>query len=157
MIIIAKEENISELSKLRVLYQKEDYKERYPNNDKDLYIKTKKYLEEHLNKDIYIFIEIIDEKIVGTCALQIINYMPTCLKSGIEGYICDVFTLKEYRKNGICTNLVKKCIEFAKEKNVVELKLTCDIPNARRLYEKLGFEKEAYIMKKKIQEKNKDG
>lgn len=55
MITIAKKENISELSNLRVLYQKEDYKERYPNNDKDLYSKTQKYLEEHLNKDIYIY------------------------------------------------------------------------------------------------------
>ena len=32
-----------------------------------------------------------------------------------------------------------------KRKKVIELKLTCDIPNARRLYKKLGFEKENII------------
>lgn len=140
--------NISELSKLRVLQQQEDYGERYPGNDDEVYNVTKKYLEEHLNKDIYFFLEIIDDKIVGTLGLQIIKYMPTCLKSGIEGYICNVYTLQEYRRNGICTSLVKKCIKFAEENNILELKLTCDIPEARRIYEKHGFVKEKYIMKK---------
>lgn len=148
MITIAKNEHISDLSKLRVLQQQEDYGERYPDNDDVVYSVTKKYLEEHLNKDIYFFLEIIDNRIVGTCGLQIIKYMPTCLKSGIEGYICNVYTLKEYRRNGICTELVKECIKFAEENNIIELKLTCDIPEARRIYEKQGFTKEEYIMKK---------
>lgn len=150
MITTAKSENISELSKLRVLQQQEDYGERYPDNDDEVYNITKKYLEEHLNKDIYFFLEIINDKIVGTLGLQIIKYMPTCLNSGIEGYICNVYTLKEYRKNGICTNLVKECIKFAEENNIIELKLTCDIPEARRIYEKQDFIKEEYIMKKKL-------
>ena len=152
MIIIAKNENISELSKLRVLQQQEDYGERYPENDDEVYSATKTYLEEHLNKDIYFLVEVINDKIVGTLGLQIIKYMPTCLKSGIEGYICNVYTLKEYRRKGICTNLVKECIKFAEENNIIDLKLTCDIPEARRIYEKHGFVKEEYLMKKKILE-----
>ena len=71
MITIAKNENISELSKLRVLQQQEDYGEKYPDNDDEVYNTTKKYLEEHLNKDIYFLLEIIDGKIVGTLGLQI--------------------------------------------------------------------------------------
>ena len=101
---------------------------------------------------MYFFVEIIDEKIVGTLGLQILKYIPACLNSGIEGYICNVYTLKEYRRNGICTNLLKECIEFAKRNNIIKLKLTCDIPNARRIYAKQGFVKEEYIMKKKILE-----
>ena len=46
---------------------------------------TKKYLEEHLNKDIFFFIEIIDNKIIATCGLQVIKYMPQCVESGVEG------------------------------------------------------------------------
>ena len=44
---------------------------------------------------VVFIIVIIDNKIVATCGLQVIKYMPQCVESGIEGYICDVFTLKE--------------------------------------------------------------
>lgn len=150
MIKIAKKEDIEELSKLRVVQQKEDWAEKYPNNDEEVYNMTKEYLYNHLNKDIYFFIEVLDNKIVATCGLQVIKYMPQCARTNIEGYICNVFTINEYRRKGICTNLVKECIKFAKENNIIELKLTCDIPEARRIYEKQGFTQERYIMKREI-------
>ena len=50
---IARKEDIEELSKLRVIQQKEDWKEEYPEGeDKRLYEVTKKYLIEHLNEDM---------------------------------------------------------------------------------------------------------
>ena len=41
--------------------------------------------------------------------------MPQCIENGINGYICDVFTLNEYRKKGIQANLIKNVLEYAKE------------------------------------------
>ena len=76
--------------------------------------------------------------------------MPQCVESGIEGYICDVFTLKEYRRKGIQTNLIRECIKFAKENNVVKLKLLSDNPEAISIYRKQGFEAENLMMKKVI-------
>lgn len=134
MFRIAKYEDIEKISKLRVMQQKDDWKELYPNKDEEFYIITKDYLEEHLNRDIFFFIEIIDNKIVATWGLQVIKYMPQCVESGIEGYICDVFTLKEYRRKGIQTNLIKECIKFAKEKHIIELKLSSDNPEAIKIY-----------------------
>lgn len=93
-------------------------------------------MKEHLNKDIIFFIETIENKIVATCGLQVIKYMPQCVESGIEGYICDVFTLKEYRRKGIQTNLIKECIKFAKEHCIIELKLSSDNPEAIKIYQK---------------------
>ena len=50
---IAEKRDIEELSKLRVLQQKEDWKEDYPEGeDKRLYEVTKKFLIRHLNEDI---------------------------------------------------------------------------------------------------------
>lgn len=152
MFRIAKYEDIEEISRLRVMQQKEDWKELYPNKDEELYIETKNYLEEHLNNNIYFFIEIIDNKIVATCGLQIIRYMPQCLGSGIEGYMCDVFTLKEYRRRGIQTNLIKECIKFANENNVMKLKLSSDNPDAIRIYQRQGFEHDERVMKMEVDE-----
>lgn len=156
MFRIAKYEDIEKISKLRVMQPKDDWKELYPNKDEEFYIITKDYLEEHLNRDIFFFIEIIDNKIVATCGLQVIKYMPQCVESGIEGYICDVFTLKEYRRKGIQTNLIKECIKFAKEKHIIELKLSSDNPEAIKIYKDLGFEYDNLIMKRKIKENEVD-
>lgn len=150
MFKVAKYEDIEEISRLRIMQQKDDWQELYPNKDEDFYKITKKYLEEHLNHDIFFFIETIDDKIIATCGLQIIKYMPQCVESGIEGYICDVFTLKEYRRKGIQTNLIRECIKFAKENNIVKLKLLSDNPEAISIYRKQGFEAENLMMKKVI-------
>ena len=115
MFKVAKYEDIEEISRLRILQQKDDWQELYPNKDEDFYKITKNYLEEHLNHDIFFFIETIDDKIIATCGLQIIKYMPQCVESGIEGYICDVFTLKEYRRKGIQTNLIRDVLSLQKK------------------------------------------
>ena len=156
MFRIARYEDIEEISKLRVMQQKDDWKELYPNKDEEFYIITKNYLEEHLNKDIFFFIEIIENKIVATCGLQVIKYMPQCVESGIEGYICDVFTLKEYRRKGLQTNLIKECIKFAKENRIIELKLSSDNPEAIKIYQEQGFEHDKLIMKREIKEDKVD-
>ncbi len=156
MFRIAKYEDIEEISKLRVMQQKDDWKGLYPNKDEEFYIITKNYLEEHLNKDIFFFIEIIENKIVATCGLQVIKYMPQCVESGIEGYICDVFTLKEYRRKGIQTNLIKECIKFSKKNNIIELKLSSNNPEAIRIYQGQGFVHDELIMKREIKEDEVD-
>ena len=156
MFRIAKYEDIEEISKLRVMQQKDDWKELYPNKDEEFYIITKNYLKEHLNKDIFFFIETIENKIVATCGLQVIKYMPQCVESGIEGYICDVFTWKEYRRKGIQTNLIKECIKFSKKNNIIELKLSSDNPEAIRIYQGQGFVHDELIMKREIKEDEVD-
>ncbi|MCI9016112.1 MAG: GNAT family N-acetyltransferase [Clostridia bacterium] len=156
MFRIAKYEDIEEISKLRVMQQKDDWKELYPNKDEEFYMTTKNYLEEHLNKDIIFFIEIIENKIVATCGLQVIKYMPQCVESGIEGYICDVFTLNEYRRKGIQTNLIKECIKFSKKNNIIELKLSSNNPEAIRIYQGQGFVHDELIMKREIKEDEVD-
>ena len=117
---------------------------------------TKNYLKEHLNKDIFFFIESIDNKIVATCGLQVIKYMPQCVESGIEGYICDIFTLKEYRRRGIQTNLIRECIKFAKKNRIIKLKLSSDNQEAIRIYQGQGFEHDELIMKREIKEDEVD-
>ena len=150
MIKIASHEDIDEISTLRLMQQKDDQGDLYPNKDEELYEVTKKYLEKHLNNDIYLFVEVINNKIVATCGLQVIEYMPQGIGNGIKGYICDVFTLNEYRKKGIQTNLIKNVLEYAKENYITDLSLSSDNSDAIRIYQKFGFKQDELIMKLEI-------
>ena len=144
-IEMANNEDIEELSKLRVLQQKDDWQEEYEDK-MDLKETTKKYLNTHLNKDIYFFIIRENNKIVATCGLQIIEQLPQCNNNGVMGYICNVFTRKEYRKRGIQTNLLNKCIDFANKKDVKMIQLSTDNPEAISIYKKIGFEQDKLMM-----------
>lgn len=144
-IEMANNEDIEELSKLRVLQQKDDWQEEYEDK-MGLRETTKWYLNTHLNKDIYFFIIRENNKIVATCGLQIIEQLPQCNNNGLMGYICNVFTRKEYRKRGIQTNLLKKCIDFANKKGVKMIQLATDNPEAISIYKKIGFEQDKLMM-----------
>ena len=154
---IAEKKDIEELSKLRIAQQKEDWDEEYPEGeDERLYEVTKKYLIKHLNEDIIFFIEEQENHIIATCGLQIITYMPQCVESGKEGYICNVFTLREYRRKGIQTKLIDECIKFAKKQNLEILTLSSDNPEAISIYKKFGFERDTLIMQYYIKQEEKD-
>lgn len=150
MMGIAEIEDIEQLAKLRIIQQKDDWKEEYIDKY-NLYQTTKDYLTNHLNKDLYIFIETENKNITATCGLQIIKYLPQCNDNGIKGYICDVFTKEEFRNKGIQTKLLKKCIEFSKENNIESISLLTDNEIAINIYKKLGFNYNSLAMELKLQ------
>ena len=135
---LASKEDIQELSQLRIKQQKDDCQEDYEDKY-NLLQRTIEYLEIHLNKDLYIFIEECENSIVATCGLQIIEYLPQCSDNGKEGYICNVYTKNAYRCRGIQTALLNEVIEFSKNKNICELTLSSDNEKAISIYKKAGF------------------
>lgn len=91
--------------------------------------------------------KIINKKIVATCGLQVIDYLPQCNDNGKYGYICNVYTVDENRRQGIQKELLNEVIKFAKEKKLSELSLSTDNKDAIMLYEKVGFYFDSSIMK----------
>ena len=82
------------------------------------------------------------EKLVAVCGYGIVRYFPTELNpSGIEGYITTVFTLEEYRNQGIMSKLFRFCMNFARDENVKHFRLLASNPVAINIYEKQGFYK----------------
>lgn len=148
-VTLAVEEDIEELSKLRVMQQKDDWDDNYIDKY-DLRKTTKDYLSNHLNKDLYIFIVKNNNNIIATCGLQIIKKLPQCNDNGLEGYVCNVFTKKEFRNKGIQTKVLKKCIQFAKEKQINLLSLSSDNEIAINIYKKFGFNFDKLAMKLKL-------
>lgn len=143
---LANNNDVLSLCSLRIEQQKDDWKDEYEDKY-DLYNRTKDYLEKHLNNELFIFLEECENKIIATCGLQIIEYLPQCNDNGKQGYLCNVYTDKDYRNKGIQTSLLKEVIEFAKEKNICELNLSADDMIAIKLYKKFGFELDNLMMK----------
>ena len=84
MMRIASKSDIEKIASIRISQQKDDWKEQYEDKY-DLLKTTKAYLEKHLNKDFFAFIEEIDNRIIAICCLQIIEYLPQCNDNGKQG------------------------------------------------------------------------
>jgi len=146
---IASKSDIEKIASIRISQQKDDWKEQYEDKY-DLLKTTKAYLEKHLNKDFFAFIEEIDNRIIAICCLQIIEYLPQCNDNGKQGYICNVYTDERYRNQGIQTKLLEEVIKYSINNNLCELDLSTDSDIAISLYKKCGFKFDNWAMKKEI-------
>ena len=82
--------------------------------------------------------------------MQIIEYLPQCNDNGKQGYICNVYTQKEYRNQGIQSKLLSEVINYSIENNLCELDLSTDSETAISLYKNHGFEFDKWAMKKEL-------
>ena len=151
----ANKKDIKKLSLLRIQQQREDWKNEFEDKN-DLLNITKEYFNKHLNNDLIVFVEEIGKHIIATCCLQIIEYLPQCNDNGKQGYICNVYTQKEYRNQGIQSKLLSEVINYSIENNLCELDLSTDSETAISLYKKHGFEFDKWAMKKEIKEDYKE-
>ena len=97
---------------------------------------TKMYSE---HKAIH-FVEEVEGKIVSCAGAFIKNDIPYCFYSNpFYGFIGDVYTLPEYRKNGYATKLTNNAINWLREKGVGRVSLLAS-DQARDIYIKIGFQ-----------------
>lgn len=151
MIRQANRQDIEELSILRVEHQKAEGKEDYHCDDRELQNKAEAYFSKHLNKDYFCFVEENNNRIIATCAVQVIEYLPLYTNlSGRIGYISNVYTKGEHRNKGIQRELMKKCISFMKDQDITVAELGSSNPIARKLYRDFGFFENKNAMKAKL-------
>lgn len=131
---------IETIIELRRDQQKEDWGVKYPEDDTSFIQATATFFENRLNKDIYGFGCCVDGKIVSVCYLQLIEYLPQVNDiTGVVGYICNVYTVPEFRKKGYQTLVFEACLKFAQSKNVNLYELSTDNPIAIKIYKSFGF------------------
>lgn len=101
-----------------------------------------------LNGNQTTVIAIDEDKVVGCATISYINIMPTFdHPTGNRAHLMNVYTNKNYRRQGIAKQMVSKLIEEAKTKGVTEISL--DATEAGRpLYKNIGFteNKEAMVL-----------
>lgn len=104
--------------------------------------RTREYLQRHLEGDTLLaFITENNGKIIASCILCIYDTLPTpsCL-NGKSGLLLNVYTLKEYRRQGLAYRLLTQLIEEARRLEVKKIQLDYT-DEGYPLYKKLGFEK----------------
>ncbi|MCI8471005.1 MAG: GNAT family N-acetyltransferase [Clostridia bacterium] len=121
------------------------------NNEEKARKNIKKVLLEELNKSIYFYIAIdkSNNRTVASNGVIIHQMVPTTLcLNGKKAYITCVYTDEDYRCKGIQNILMQNILDFLKEIECKKIELDVTNPNAIKLYEKFGFEKdnEKYIL-----------
>jgi len=107
-------------------------------------INSKDVLKRISNQNIYIFVSIIDEKVVGCASLLIEQKF---IHSGrTVGHIEDVVVHNNYRKKGIGRDLIDTCVNAAKTFNCYKVILDCDENNIP-FYQKCNFKKKGVCMR----------
>lgn len=132
--------DISALVELRIAYLLEDYGNLVENKLTIIINNLYGYFQEHLNKDLLVFICRDKNKIVSCCFLCVTEKPsnPTFI-NGKTGTILNVYTKPEYRKKGIAGNLLKMLLAESEKIGLdfVELKAT---DSGYNLYKSIGFE-----------------
>lgn len=92
------------------------------------------------NKSIKYFGAVDNGKVVSTCYCAIIPNLTNNAKS--IGFIENVVTDENYRKQGLAKKVIDKAVEFAKANNCYKVFLESGIARteAHKFYEKIGFE-----------------
>lgn len=99
------------------------------------------YFQKAFREDSLVEWLVLDHnKIIATGAISFLQFPPTYTnKTGIKGYITNMFTEEAYRGRGIAKALLHKLTEEAKERGVTKLWLGAS-RMGRPVYLKFGFQ-----------------
>ena len=137
---IADLKDIQELVRLRILYMTDDLGSITDEEHKGMEKQLPEYFERELGKKLIAFVARAEGRLVATAYLLIIEKPanPSFL-NGLDSEVLSVYTEEGYRGRGICTNLMKNMIDYAREHKInrIDLKATDE---GYPIYKKLGFE-----------------
>ena len=123
--------NIEEIIPLRISLQKVDFENNLGIDEQILINKTKEFLNENLDKDLFMYGTYVEEELVSICGLTIFKYFPK----------------EEYRHKGYQKQVFKECINLGKELGITRFKLSTKNPVAMKMYESFNFMEDEHAKK----------
>lgn len=106
------------------------------NAEKMIY---EKYRELYLEEKACHFLLYEDDTVVACGGALIKEDVPFCFfKTPMYGYIIDVYTIPEKRRNGYASKIMEELLKWLKGKGIQNIKLKPS-STGKQLYEKLGF------------------
>ena len=137
---MACKEDISELIRLRIAYMIDDFGSISEYERTCMEEQLPGYFDRRLGKELIAFVARAEGRLVAAAYLLIIEKPANpFLPNGLDGEVLSVFTENEYRGQGICTQLMKNMIEYAKEKRLCRIDLIAT-EEGYPVYKKVGFE-----------------
>ena len=136
----ASESDIETLIDYRIIFLKDAYGNPSPDLENGLKISLKQYFSTALKEGLYIsWIAEYKDKPIGFSGM-VIREQPGNfdIPNGKTGYILNIFTVNEFRNNGIASLLMNKLIEEGRERKLdrLELRATKD---GEPIYRNIGF------------------
>lgn len=131
--------DIEMISRMRIDFLTEYWGKQSAQEESDLLENLQNYFRQSLNNSAFCWYAKIDQTIAGIGFIEI-HDQPGNFRnpSGKIGHIMNMFTIKEFRKRGICTTILNRLIESASDLGVTAFELHAS--NAGMpVYEKNGF------------------
>ena len=136
------EKDIEQIIPLRIALQKVDNLGNLGNEENALIEKTREFLEENLNKDLFMFGTYVDNELVSICGLTILKHFPTVDDLVCKGgYVTCVYTKEEHRQKGYQKKAFEECLRYGKELGIIRYKLSTKNPIAMKMYASFGLKK----------------
>ena len=136
----ASESDIDTLIDYRIIFLKDAYGNPSPDLENGLKISLKQYFSTALKEGLYIsWIAEYKDKQIGFSGM-VIREQPGNfdIPNGKTGYILNIFTVNEFRKNGIASLLMNKLIEEGRERKLDRLELRA-AKDGEPIYRNIGF------------------
>ncbi|WP_287478369.1 GNAT family N-acetyltransferase [Anaerostipes sp.] len=100
---------------------------------------TKQYYVSHINKDLISWGVFQEGQLAATGSLCLFTRIPYNENlSGLEGYILNIYTSKQFRGNGFANQILDNMIEYSYKNNIKRLWLNSS-EQGKHLYMKKGF------------------
>lgn len=136
---LASKQDIPRLIDLRIVYMVDDFETVTDYEKECMTSQLTDYFARKLGDELVAFIAKDGDKIVSVAYLHIIE-MPanSILLNGLYGKVLSVYTLPEYRRNGLCSRLMENLIEYGRMKGLGRIDLDAR-EEAYPIYKRLGF------------------
>ena len=133
-------DDIPELVRLRIAYMIDDFGSISEYERRCMEEQLPDYFDRRLGKELIAFVARAEGRLVAAAYLLIIEKPANpFLLNGLDGEVLSVYTENKYRGKGICTQLMKNMIEYAKEKRLCRIDLMAT-EEGYPVYKKVGFE-----------------
>ncbi len=136
----AEQKDIDALTELRVAFLREVNGAKLDPMEKRLLQENRRYFERAMADDTFVvWMALYGGDIAATGGLTLYDVPPSCsCINGKIGYVSNVHTLPQYRRQGIASKLMEKIMEEAKTRGCTKVVLNAT-DMGRAVYEKIGF------------------
>ena len=140
----ATKKDIDELIRLRLAFIEDDHGPVSPHDKVCIEQQLLSFLNRKLGTELIVFVARDARNIVSVAYLNLFEMPANCrLLNGLFGEVFSVYTLPQYRGQGLCTTLMQQLVEDAKSRGLscIDLRATKD---GYPIYKKLGFAETAH-------------